>query len=357
MRDAIHRLGEREVLGGDTARIVGRQIDRDAIPHVAPLGMMVHPLGDQRDLRHEAERFDEVGEHEVAVEFSVLEGPAGRHPAGDLVGIEQRHGDRYTAPPGLDGERFTRDHASVNLLLVDPSELADSTCILRDRRADHVRTVLGASVGARIKAGVVGGPIGTAEILADDGSAMTLQFSASEPASLPLPIDLVLAIPRPKVLTRVIEAAASFAVARIMLSNAWRVDKSYLSSPRLADDAIALAVRLGAEQGATTHLPEVVIYRRLMEMMNARWPEATGDGLKLIAHPGAPPIEDVVPHGDQHPITLAIGPEGGWIPREVETFVARGFAPVSLGAPILRVETAVASALGQLLLLRRLGST
>jgi len=229
---------------------------------------------------------------------------------------------------------------------------------LRDRRADHVRTVLGASVGARIKAGVVGGPIGSAEITADDGSAMTLQFSASEPASRPLPIELVLAIPRPKVLTRVIEAAASFAVARIVLSNAWRVDKSYLSSPRLDDDALALAVRLGAEQGATTHLPEVVIYRRLMEMMNTRWPEgAASDGLKLIAHPGAPPIEAVVPRGEPRPMTLAIGPEGGWIPREVETFVARGFSPVSIGAPILRVETAVASALGQLLLLRRLGST
>jgi RsmE family RNA methyltransferase len=53
---------------------------------------------------------------------------------------------------------------------------------------------------------------------------------------------------------------------------------------------------------------------------------------------------------------LAIGPEGGWIEREVETFIARGFTPVSIGAPILRVEAAVASALGQLLLLQRLRS-
>ncbi len=51
---------------------------------------------------------------------------------------------------------------------------------------------------------------------------------------------------------------------------------------------------------------------------------------------------------------IAIGPEGGWIERELETFVARGFAPVSLGTPILRVEAAVASALGQLLLLHRI---
>ncbi|HEY0193359.1 MAG TPA: RsmE family RNA methyltransferase [Kofleriaceae bacterium] len=239
----------------------------------------------------------------------------------------------------------------MNLLLVDPAELTDGACVVRDRRADHVRAVLGAGVGARIKVGVIGGPIGTAEILADAGGAMTLAFTASEPAPAPLPIELVLAIPRPKVLSRVLEAAASFAVARIVLTNAWRVDKSYLSSPRLADDALALAVRLGAEQGATTHLPPVVVHRRLMAMLDA---PADGTRLQLIAHPGAPPIEAVVPPGVGGAITLAIGPEGGWIPREVETFVARGYAPVSLGSAILRVETAVAAALGQLIMLRRM---
>ncbi len=230
--------------------------------------------------------------------------------------------------------------------------------MLRDRRADHVRTVLGAGVGARIKVGLIGGPIGSAEIVADDAGAMTLALALTEPASAPLPIELVLAIPRPKVLSRVLEAAASFAIALIMLTNAWRVDKSYLSSPRLADDALGLAVRLGAEQGATTHLPPVAVHRRLMALLDARWPADAAPAdigeIKLIAHPGAPPIEAVVAHGATAPVTLAIGPEGGWIPREVETFVARGFAPVSLGAPILRVETAVATALGQLLLLRRL---
>ena len=54
------------------------------------------------------------------------------------------------------------------------------------------------------------------------------------------------------------------------------------------------------------------------------------------------------------PTTLAIGPEGGWIQREVDTFIARGFTPITLGVPILRVETAVAAALGQLVLLRRI---
>ena len=241
----------------------------------------------------------------------------------------------------------------MNLLLVDPAELAaDATCTVRDRRAVHLRTVLGAGVGAHVRAGVIGGGVGRAEVLADDGVAITLGLAITEPVPAPLPIELVLAIPRPKVLTRVIEAAAAFGVLRIELTNAWRVDKSYLHSPRLAPDALALAARLGAEQGATTHLPPITIHRRLMELCDARWPGPPA--VKLIAHPGAPPIEAAVA-GRPAPLVLAIGPEGGWIEREVETFVARGFQPVSLGTPILRVETAVAAALGQLLVLGRLG--
>jgi RsmE family RNA methyltransferase len=239
----------------------------------------------------------------------------------------------------------------VNLLLVDPAELADdATCTVRDRRAQHLRTVLGAAAGTRVRAGVVGGATGSAELIADDGDAITLRLTLTDPASTALPVELVLAIPRPKVLTRVIEAAAAFGVARIDLTNAWRVDKSYLRSPRLAADALALAARLGAEQGATTHLPEIAVHPRLMALLDARWPGPPE--LKLVAHPGAPPIEAALP--DAGPVVLAIGPEGGWIEREVETFVARGFTAVSLGAPVLRVETAVAAALGQLLVLRRL---
>ena len=244
----------------------------------------------------------------------------------------------------------------MNLLLVEAAELAgDATVTLRDRRAVHVRTVLGAVVGSQLRAGVIGGGIGRAEVVADDGTAVTLRLAVAEPAPPPLPIELVLAIPRPKVLSRVIEAAAAFGVARIELTNAWRVDKSYLRSPRLEPEALALAARLGAEQGATTQLPAIAIHRRLMALLEGRWSAPLAPpALKLIAHPGAPPIERVVT-GAPSPVCLAIGPEGGWIDRELETFVARGFVKVSLGAPILRVETAVAAALGQLLVLRRLG--
>jgi 16S rRNA (uracil1498-N3)-methyltransferase len=275
----------------------------------------------------------------------------------------------------------------VNLLLVEPGEVTDDLVVLADRRAAHLHDVLGVRPGSRLRAGMIGGNVGIAEVLAiehhreststggeanrdlstaedgieDDHAAargrapsITLRLALVDRAPSPLPIEIVLAVPRPKVLARVVETLASFAVERIALTNAWRVDKSYLRSPRLAPEALAHAARLGAEQGVTTHLPAITQHDRLMALLDERWPAGGASSrVQLIAHPGGVPIEQAVGEHANAPMTLAIGPEGGWIAREVETFVARGFTAVSLGSAILRVETAVAVALGQLALLRR----
>ena len=186
-------------------------------------------------------------------------------------------------------------------------------------------------------------------------SAMTLRLALTAPATAPLPIELVLAVPRPKVLTRVIETAAAFGVARIDLTNAWRVDKSYLRSPRLAPDA--LAQRAAARRRARRdHAPPADRGARPPDGAARRAVAgAPTPARKLIAHPGAPPIERATLDAGRS--SLAIGPEGGWIQRELETFVERGFTPVSIGAPILRVEAALAAALGQLLVLQRLAAS
>jgi len=238
---------------------------------------------------------------------------------------------------------------AVNLLLVRADEVIDGLCTLSDRRADHLRNVLRVQIGQVVRAGVLGGPLAAAEVVADDSAALIVRLTpmASPPPALPL--ELVIAVPRPKVVSRVIESCAAFAVRSVALTNSWRVDKSYLRSPRLEPSALAHAALLGAEQGATTHLPALSVHDRFMDLLDERYAHGAS-GLRLVAHPGAPPIETVA---TTFPEALAVGPEGGWIERELATFAARGFVPCSLGTPTLRVEAAVAALLGQLLLIQR----
>jgi RsmE family RNA methyltransferase len=241
----------------------------------------------------------------------------------------------------------------VNLLLIEPTELDGATAVLTGRRAAAVRDVLRAAVGARLRAGVVLGPVGVAEVTAITADAVTVRFEPAGDAAAapPMAVELVLAVPRPKVLRRALQTAASVGVRRIDLVNAWRVDKSYLGSARLDAAAIAEDLRLGAEQGETTWIPDVRVHDRFMGWLDQAAPPAR----RLCAHArGGPPLEAALPPGAQDDVALAIGPEGGWIEREVETFAARGWTVVSLGAAILRVEAALASALGQIALLRRL---
>ncbi len=118
-----------------------------------------------------------------------------------------------------------------DLLLVEPAELRDGACAIEGRRAVHVRDVLGAKPGDAIRAGAIGGGVGDATVTSDDGTTIVLALRVGEGAPRAMPVELVLAVPRPKVIARAVEIAASFAVQRIDLTNAWRVDKSYLTSP------------------------------------------------------------------------------------------------------------------------------
>lgn len=240
----------------------------------------------------------------------------------------------------------------MNLLLLDPAELEAGEVVLAagERRARHLREVLRVSVGQRLRAGLVGGPTGEAEVLAV-APELRLHLRLDGPAPVRPPIDLVVAVPRPKALSRLIQTAAALGVGRIDLVNAWRVDKSYFDSPRLAPGLLAEDARLGCEQGATTWVPEVAVHRLLMPFLaTAGWPGA----ILLVAHPrGEALVEEVVARGHPGPIALAVGPEGGWVDPELASLAELGFRQVRLGAAVLRTEIAVAALLAQIDLLRR----
>lgn len=242
----------------------------------------------------------------------------------------------------------------MNLLLLSCDEVARGTTItLEGRRARHLETVLRARPGSVVRCGVERSVRGEATVLTlGEGTAtLELRLEASPPE---LPgIDLLLAMPRPKALPRALQAAASLGVRRIDLVNAWRVEKAYFESPRLAEAEVIEELRLGCEQGGHTWVPELQVHRLLMPYLTeVLGPRLRSEGRQgLLAHPrDAQPLEEVLGLG---PVTLAIGPEGGWIDRELTSFEELGVQRVSLTRGVLRSDFAVVAGLAQLELLRR----
>ncbi|HEX9305947.1 MAG TPA: 16S rRNA (uracil(1498)-N(3))-methyltransferase [Anaeromyxobacter sp.] len=245
----------------------------------------------------------------------------------------------------------------MNLLLLEPAELrGDGTTRLGGRRAAHVSSVLRAAAGDRIQAGLVGGRMGDAEVLAATPDEVVLRPALDRDPPPPSPVSLLLALPRPKILRRVLQAAASMGVKRIVLLGSYRVEKSYFASPLLAPDAMRAELLLGLEQGRDTVLPEVFVRRFFKPFVEDELDPLFPAHARLLAHPaGAAPLETLAPVEPR--ATLAVGPEGGWTPYEADELRRRAFQPFTLGPRVLRVDAAVPYAVGQVELWLRAGAS
>jgi 16S rRNA (uracil1498-N3)-methyltransferase len=231
----------------------------------------------------------------------------------------------------------------VNIILLEPDDfVAASRVRIADRRFAHIVSVLRLGVGDELTVGVLGGQVGSGVItlLGSDHVELEVLFDRDPPAALPL--TLVLALPRPKVLNRVIASAVSMGIKRIYVINAWRVEKSYWSTPRLSADNLRRQQLLGLEQARDTIYPVVELRRLFRPFVEDELPSIAASTRALVAHPRA---TEACPRHLNEPVTLAIGPEGGFIEREIDSFARLGFTPVTMGERILRVET-VLPALG-----------
>ncbi len=234
----------------------------------------------------------------------------------------------------------------MNLLLLEDGDfIAPERVRLQGRRLQHLREVHRAECGDTLRVGRLGGLMGRGELLSLDATQAELQISLDTPPPAKLPLTLLLAVPRPKMLKRVLQTVSAMGVARLVLLNSYRVEKSFWQTPFLEPAAIREQLILGLEQARDTVLPEVTLEKRFKPFVEDRLPALAEGTLGLTGHPGEYPA---CPRAVDGPVTLAIGPEGGWIPYEVELLRLAGLQPVQLGERILRVETAVPALLARL---------
>jgi RsmE family RNA methyltransferase len=234
----------------------------------------------------------------------------------------------------------------VNLLLLAPGEVReDGTVLLAGRRHEHARTVLRVHAGGTLRVGVRGGRCGTGEVLSEgpDGLLLRVRLDAEPPPRAG--VSLVLAMPRPKALRRVVPAVAALGIDRVVLVNAARVERSYFGSRVLEPASLDRLVDLGLQQARDTVPTRIEVRERFRPFVEDELDGWAGSSVRLVPHP---PAAAFLPRIDaDRPVTLAIGPDGGWIPFEVDLLERRGFTPVSLGPRVLRVEVAVSYVLGR----------
>lgn len=212
---------------------------------------------------------------------------------------------------------------------------------------NHVNKVLGATVGDTLKIGQVEGMLGTAvieNISSDNIHLRDVQLTMTPPAKLDLTV--ILALPRPKVLRRLIMDMTALGVRDIILINSYRTQKSYWQSPIL--NRLDEFVLEGLQQGVDTIAPRITLQKRFKPFVED---ELAGlmTNRAIVAHPYSE--KSFAQYEQQQPSGLpglvCIGSEGGWIDYEIELLAAQGCEAVNIGPRILRTEAAVNAILGQ----------
>lgn len=230
----------------------------------------------------------------------------------------------------------------MNLILLDERDGAGSGCVtLSDARAAHLLSVLNAAPGQTVRVGVIDGPLGVGTVTAVEDGRVTLGV-VLEPDTPPRPrVDVLLALPRPKVMRRLWAQLAALGVGQIILTNAERVERQYFDTHVLADTCFRPLLVEGMQQARDTRLPVVSIHRQFKVLVEDHLDSLFSGGLRLVADPGGttPVATAAGEHAGQR-VLIAVGPEGGWNGFEIALLQDHGFRRVGLGPRTLRVDTA-----------------
>lgn len=233
----------------------------------------------------------------------------------------------------------------MNIVLLDPRQTeSELWSITSKRQLEHLKQHVNVQVGDHLKVGIREGQRYLTEIVEVTDQLIKLKPIQIEAVPAKLPVTLILAMPRPKVLRRLIMDSVTLGVEKIILLHSYRVDKSYWQSPFLQQ--LDQYVTLGLEQAGDTIAPKIEIYKRFKPFVEDILPHLiTVEKPAYVAHPYA---QNDMPFAIEHACTVLIGPEGGFIPYEIDLLIQNGCQAMQLGNRIIRTETVIPYVLGRL---------
>ncbi len=196
----------------------------------------------------------------------------------------------------------------------------------------HLARVLRVQPGAEVVAFDGAGNEASGQVLEVDGDAVWLDLgqpatAASEPGRA---LTLAPALLKGDKLADVVRMGTELGVVAFRPVLTRRCDARELSAVKLA--RLARVAGEAARQSGRARVPQV---HAAVALDALAW-----EGGAVVADPTAPLAWRDAPERDGVTLTVITGPEGGWTAEELDALAARGARPVSLGARVLRAETA-----------------
>ena len=273
---------------------------------------------------------------------------------------------------------LTRRHLNRLFLTAEEAKAPQLTLDVDDRRAEHVKKIIWRGApppNATLRVGVLDG--GSADCAASLDAQGRLRLELPEgllgPSSKRPRLDVILALPAPLRLKRILPMLTSLGVDNLWLCGAQRTERSYFGAKFLEGlkrDAVPRAAPAGklrdllvegAEQSGDSALPKVALAGSLRPALRAA---AEHDyALRLAAHPdrgeGFEALDDATGAMTEVPrarrlrelvegadaagkAVLCVGPDRGWEePGELLALRRHGFDLVTLGPRTLRTDVAL----------------
>ncbi|CAK9114523.1 unnamed protein product [Durusdinium trenchii] len=283
----------------------------------------------------------------------------------------------------------------LDFLLLEPEELEGrrrAVLPFTDPRVKAIQPLLWANDPCHLQCGIVGEGIGDAEVAVLQWKGLSfppgrrgvrarpepkslevlLKTSERRDPGLPKPRKhLLLAIPRPSRLERLLPHVAHMGVGHLILTGANKVDAKYFRSHVMEGSYLRRCLGLGLAGAKDTTMPQVTIQPSLQELLRGLEQILPGDVTRLVAHP-VEEEEGPALRPSSSEVLMAIGPEAGWeesgssttcvLPQpggqwgrrgpvvfslwsELNALQSSGFRTVSLGPRTLRTDVAAVAAL------------
>lgn len=235
----------------------------------------------------------------------------------------------------------------MNLILLTSDDVigSDRRVRLNGRRHKHILEILKAKKDDRLTVGLINRRMGQGKVIEINKNSVELEVVFEKDPPKPLALTLILALPRPQVIKRILQSASSLGIKEIVFLNFFRVEKSLWQSSTLRPKEIQEQLILGLEQAKDTILPEVSLKKSFKAFVEDELPNLVKNSMPLVAHPGS---GKACPKEVHLPVTLVIGPEGGLVDYELDRLTRLGFQAVDLGPRIYKIETVLPFLAGKL---------